>query len=123
MQKGQPMFATRESVTITTDDQGDGTGYISVPHGAVHMVQYTKVDYADGVDFTITLEATGESLWTDTDINASETVYPVVPANIGTTGAASSLTEVPIVAANDRIKIVVGSGGDTKSGIFTAVIG
>jgi hypothetical protein len=116
------MFAERKSVTIATDENGDGTGYIEVPHGAIHSIQYTKVDYADGVDFAITLEATGESLWTDTNVNASEKVYPLVAANLGADGAASSLTEVPIVAANDRIKIVVGSGGDTKSGTFTVII-
>lgn len=117
------MFAERKSVTIITAADGSGTGYIDVAFGRVVSLSYVKVDYADGVDFTITVESTGQSLWTDTNINAAETVYPVVPANLGGTGAASTLTEVPIVMAADRIKIVIAAGGDTKSGTFVAVIG
>ena len=117
------MFAQRHRITATTAADGTATAY-SPPGitGRIHAIIYDKVDFADGVDFTITLEATGESLWTDTNINASETVYPVRAANVGTTGAASSLTEVPIIAANDRVKIQIAQGGNTKTGAFQVVV-
>lgn len=121
-------FARRVSVTLTTSSGGAVTGYLPSGSaqrltGAVRAIIYTKVDFVNGVDFTITSEATGQSLWTDTNIDASETVYPVVAANIAGTGAASVLTEVPIVLAENRIKIVIAAGGDTKSGTFTAIVG
>lgn len=117
------MHVERHVVTVTTDASGAATSYTPVVTGRVLAVVYAKTDFADGVDFTITAEATGQSLWTDTNINASETVYPVAAANLGGTGAASTLTELPIAVAKDRIKIVVASGGDTKTGTFHVVVG
>jgi hypothetical protein len=117
------MFATRHRISVTTAADGSATAY-SPPGitGRIHAIVYSKVDFADGVDFTITLEATGESLWTDTNINASETVYPVQKANLGGTGAASTILEVPIIAANDRVKIVIVAGGNAKSGVFSVIV-
>lgn len=120
-------MAKRFVVAITTDGSGDGTGYTPVFSGKISTVRYAKTDYADGVDFTITLEATGETVWTDTNINASETVAPR-QATHGTDGAAAvyaaggSAVMDKIVAAKDRVKIVVASGGDTKSGTFHIVV-
>lgn len=116
------MHAERHTVALETDASGDATGYTPNVTGRVHSISYVKDDYADGVDFTITLESTGESLWTDTNVNASERVYPVAPANIGSTGGASSLTEVPVVAANDRVKIVVAQGGNATGGTFHVTV-
>lgn len=115
------MYAERHTIVAETDGSGDATVYSPNVTGRIHSVSYLKDDFADGVDFTITLERTGQTVWTDTNINASETVYPVAPANLGN-GAASSLSEVPIIAVNDRLKIIVGSGGDTKFGTFDLVV-
>lgn len=115
-------YVQRHEIAVTVDASGDAEEYSPVITGRIAAVIYTKDDFADGVDFTITLEATGQSLWTDSDVNASEAVYPVVAANLGGTGAASTLTEVPIFAANDRVKIVVGSGGNATSGTFTVIV-
>lgn len=122
------MFAERKSVTITTDGSGDGTGYISVPHGRVMSLHYVKTDYADGVDFTVTAEATGEAIWSQSNVNAAASVYPRVAVHdvLGAAAlfaAAGEAIVEPIFLANDRIKIVVASGGDTKTGEFVAVIG
>lgn len=122
------MFAERLSVTITTDASGDGTGYISVPHGRVMSLHYVKVDFADGVDFTVTADATGEAIWSQSNVNAAASVYPRAAVN-DVLGAAALFASggtgivEPIFLANDRIKIVVGSGGNVKSGTFIAVIG
>lgn len=120
-------YAERHTVAITTDASGDATGYTPVVTGRVVSISYVKTDFADGVDFTITAEATGQSLWTDTNINATETVCPMQPTADGL-GAASLYAaggepvETGIVLAGDRVKIVVAQGGDTKTGTFHVVI-
>ncbi len=60
----------RETVTITVDGSGDGSGYTPVMSGRINQIRYVKTDYANGVDFTITLEATGETVWTEENVNA-----------------------------------------------------
>lgn len=87
---------------------------------------YTKTDFADGVDFTITSEDGGQTLWTETNVNASKTVAPMQAAH-STAGVALTYNSteplvVPVYLAADRIKIVIASGGTTKTGTFTAVI-
>lgn len=119
-------FVQRHVVTLVTDDQGDAVGYSPVVSGRLSAIHYVKTDFADGVDFTITAEATGQNLWTDTNINASEVVAPRQPTH-GQDGSASLYAgagepvEDKICLANDRVKIVVASGGDTKSGTFHLV--
>lgn len=123
-----PTYTERHAVTAITDSSGDAEVYTPNVTGRLITIRYVKTDFADGVDFTITAEATGETLWTDTDINASETVAPR-QATHDTAGAASLFAaagepvEDHIYLANDRVKIVVASGGDTKTGTFHVVIG
>jgi len=120
------MAIKRHTVEITTAADGSATAYSDVLSGRLSQIRYVKTDFADGVDFTITAEATGETLWTDTNINASETVAPRQPTH-DTAGAASLYglagepVEDKIVLAADRVKIVIASGGDTKSGTFHIV--
>jgi hypothetical protein len=114
-------YAERNRVAITTDSGGAATAYSPYLTGEVVSISYLKTDFADGVDFTITVESTGQSLWTDTNINATETVYPVQPGNLGASGAASTLTERPVVLGNDRIKFVIAQGGNAKLGAFSVV--
>lgn len=124
------MYVQRLEVTPVTDASGDATSYSEVVSGRVISIQYVKAgssNYTDGVDFTITTETTARNLWVDTNINASEVVAPRQPTH-DTTGAASLYasggepTEDHIYIANERIKIVVGSGGDTKTGTFYITI-
>lgn len=116
-------MAERHKITVTTAADGSATAYTPDGlNGRVASISYVKTDFAAGVDWAITVEGTGESLWTDTDINATETVYPVQKGNLGGTGAASTIMEVPIYLANDRVKIVVSSGGNAKVGTFHVVI-
>lgn len=120
------MFAQRHTIAIETAADGSATAYSPAGlTGRVEAIVYVKdgtTPFDNGVDFTITVESTGQSLWTDADVNASQTVYPVQPANLGATGAASVLTEVPIVIANDRVKFVIAQGGNAKDGVFHLVL-
>ena len=55
-------FAKRLSIAVTTDPSGDGSGYVDVDYGLLSQIRYVKADFADGVDFAITVEGTGEGL-------------------------------------------------------------
>lgn len=115
-------YVESHDVTIAVDASGDGTGYTPVITGKIVNIIYTKDDYADGVDFVITLENSGIGLWTDANVNASETVAPSQLNSMQTGAAETDPTAVPIYCANDRVKIVVDEGGVSKSGTFTVIV-
>lgn len=124
------MHVKRYRVTLTTDASGDATGYTEDvgSGGEVKQILYTKTDFANGVDFVITGETTGVVIWDQDDVNASELSAPQAATELNTTGAAATYdgTRVvlkPIVVANERIKVVVASGGDTKIGTVDIWIG
>ncbi len=122
------MYAERLSVTLTTDGAQAATGYISVEYGRLMSIHYVKDDFTNGVDFTITVDSTGEGLWTESNVDASTFRYPraavqdIVGVAAKFAAAGTNIVE-PVFIARDRIKIVIASGGATKSGTFTAVIG
>lgn len=117
------MYVERHTVEITTDGSGAAEAYTPHVTGRLIDIQYVKNNFTDGVDFTITAEETGRSLWTDTNVNASEIVAPRQPTH-DAAGAASLYAaggepiEDGIYLANERIKIVIAAGGSAKSGTF-----
>ena len=118
-------YAESHTVEVTTATGGDATAYTPVVTGRISAVKYTKATgtpFASTADFTITTDDTGQNVWVDSNINATETVYPVQIANLASTGAASTLTEVPVYAAGERVKITIAQGGNTTNGTFTVVI-
>lgn len=110
-----------------TDSSGAATGYTKVVTGVIQNVIYTKDDYANGVDFTITTETTGQTIWSDTNVNASETVAPKQAAH-STAGAAlvydtdNAPVTTDIYAVNERVKIVIAQGGSGTAGTFTVIV-
>jgi hypothetical protein len=122
------MHVQRFVVPVAVNADGDATAYTPVLTGRVLAIHYVKVDYADGVDFTITSEATGQNLWTQVNQNASAVKCPRQPTHDGV-GVASLYAaggepvEDHIYLANDRVKIVVAAGGVSKTGTFHVVIG
>ena len=113
-------YPVKSSVTITTATGGGATGYSDVMTGRVIAVKYEKDTYASTSDFTITTADTGQSILSKTNVNASFVNYPVAAA-VTTAGAASTLTEVEVPVVNERVKIVVAQGGNTKAGTFTII--
>ena len=110
------------TVSATTSAGGAATVYTDVPvWGEVVSIAYVKDTFDNGVDFTITGETSGVSLWTDTDVNASEIVYPRVLENGNTDGAALT-TRQGILLAGERVKIVVAQGGNAKAGSFRIIV-
>ena len=120
-------YAERHTVSVTTDGSGDATAYTGVVTGRVLQCRYVKTDFTDGVDFTVTAEATGESIWVQSNVNASATVAPRQPTHT-TAGVASVYAGTDgvldhITLAKDRIKIVIAQGGSAKTGTFHFLIG
>jgi hypothetical protein len=120
-------FIQRFEVTVTTAADGSATVYSPTVGGLLSQIRYVKSDFADGSTFTITAEATGETLWAESAVNASATRAPR-QATHSTAGVAAlyagSGTAVndKIGISNDRIKIVIASGGNAKSGTFHFIL-
>lgn len=120
-------YAERHAVAVTTAADGSATAYSPVVTGKLSQIRYVKTDFADGSTFTITAEATGETLWSEAAVNASATRAPR-QATHSAAGAAAlyagggAAVNDKIALANDRVKIVIASGGDTKAGTFHIVM-
>ncbi len=107
----------------------DGTGTFYSPYlsGFIESIQYVKTDYANGVDFTITAEATGEGIWTESDVNAAVVKHPraATHTNAGVAALyAGSGTAVNshIALGRDRVKIAIAQGGVSTTGSFTITV-
>lgn len=122
------MYPRKETVVVTTNSDGDATVYSGTITGAVLSVHYVKGDFADGVDFTVTSDATGQGIWTEENVNASTVRAPRQPTH-GQDGVASLYAgsglpvQDRIHLAADRVKFVIASGGDTKTGTFHVIYG
>lgn len=121
------MAIRKFTVSLTTDASGDVTAYTPYLSGLVQQVIYTKTDFADGVDFTITVEGTGETVWTESNVNAAVAKLPRA-ATHSTAGVALLYAAGGAAVANqisigrDRIKCVIAQGGNTKTGTLTFLI-
>jgi hypothetical protein len=117
----------RYKVTVTTAADGSATAYTPRLSGELHAIEYVKTDFANGVDFTITSEATGQQLWAENDVNASAVRYPRA-ATHSTAGVASlyaaagTAVQARPALGNDRVKIVIAAGGATKVGTFHVLV-
>lgn len=120
-------YAQRIAVAVTTAADGSATAYSEVVTGKLSQIRYVKTDFADASTFTITAEATGETLWSESNVNASATRAPR-QATHSTAGAASlyaaggAAVNDKIALAQDRIKIVIAAGGNVKTGTFHFVL-
>jgi hypothetical protein len=124
------MYAERHVVTVTTIADGSATAYSPVITGRIVSIRYVKPaqgGFDNGVGFTITAEATGETIWAEAAVNASATRAPR-QATHSTAGVAALFaaggTAVgdAIVLAQDRVKIVVAAGGNVLTGTFHILV-
>lgn len=124
------MTLRRFVVTAVVSAGGAYEGYTpELPRGGeLISIRYVKTDYANGVDFDITSEDTGEDLWAQDNVNASVTVYPragvhsVAGAVALYAGAGEAVNDRIVLGADDRIKIVVANGGVSTTGAFHITI-
>lgn len=120
-------YALRLTIPVVTDGSGAATVYSDVASGKICQIRYVKTDFADGSTMTVTLEATGESVWTESSVNASATRAPRQPTHSSAGAAAlyaaaGTAVNDKIAMAQDRVKIVIASGGATKSATFHVVL-
>ena len=121
------MTIRRFTIPITVNSVGDAEVYSPVIRGKLVSIRYVKTDFADGVDFVLTGETSGQTIWSEEAVNASATRYPRAPTH-STAGVAAlyasggEAVNDMIALADERIKIVVGDGGDTKTGTLHIVI-
>jgi len=124
------MARTRSfTVSLTSNGSQVGTAYTPYLTGYVESIQYVKdgtTPYTNGVDFTITAEATTQTIWTESNVNAAKVCLPrgATHSNAGVAAVyASGGTAVNDMfrIGNDRIKIVIASGGSTHTGAFHIV--
>ena len=120
-------YAERHVVAVTTATDGTGTAYSPVVSGRVMTVRYLRGTLATTAAITISAEATGEALCSEV-FATDATRYPRVPTHTGSGGVVLFGSTVsygvlePMVVAEDRLKVVVGSGGDSMSGTIHFVI-
>lgn len=120
----------RYKVSVTTAADGTATTFSPRIAGKVHSVQYVKDGsnpFANGVDFAVTAEATGENIWTENDVNASAVRYPraAVHSQAGAAAlyaAGGTAVLDKIALASDRVKIVLAQGGNAKVGVFHLLV-
>lgn len=121
------MAIRRFSVPVTTAADGTATAYSPYVSGYIHQVQYVKTNFADGVDFTITADVTGETIWTELNVNAAAVKAPR-QATHSTAGVAAlyaaggTAVSDRIALSRDRVKIVIAQGGNATTGAFTIVV-
>ena len=121
------MALRRFEMTVVSDGAGAATAFSPYLSGYIHAIHYIKTDYAAGVDFTITAEATGESIWTQLDVDATVTKAPrqITHSTLGAPAlyvAAGTNVNDRIVISRDRVKIVLAAAGATKTGKFIIVV-
>lgn len=119
------MHVQTQNVAVTSDASGDATVYSTQVNGLLDRIEYVKTDFDNGVDFTITLENTGEGLWTESNVNASTVRAPrqAVHTVLGAAAlyAAGGVAVLDRIAVNGRVKIVIAQGGNAKTGTFRIV--
>lgn len=123
------MATRRHVVSVTTAADGTATAYSSYLSGSIVQISYVKPgsgNFDDGVDFTITAEATGQTLWTESNVNATKHCMPRGPTH-STAGVALVYAATDAVAdaprlGRDRVKIVIAQGGNAKTGAFHILV-
>ena len=119
------------AVTIATGATlGAGQGYTPNATGRVLAIRYVKDGsngYSNDSTFTLTNEATGANVRTQSSVNASATVCPRQPthstAGVAATYDGTRAVNEPCDLANERLSIAVTSGGNSKTGTFYVTVG
>lgn len=121
------MAVRRFTIPITVDASGDAEVFTPTIFGHLVSFRYVKDDFADGVDFVVTTEDSGQTLWSEESVNASATRHPRA-ATHSVAGAASlyaaggTAVNAPIAIGGERIKIVVADGGNATSGTLHVLV-
>ncbi len=126
------MYVERHEIAIQTSAGGAFTGYTPVVTGEVVQYSYVPDGTAPldtGADLDITGERSGAVISNQDNIGVAAFTKAPRQASHGVDGTAALYAAggtgvlVPIVVAQERLKVVIAAGGDTKKGtlhIFVA---
>ncbi len=123
------MYAERHTITFTTHSSaGTATAYTSgIVNGPILEIRYVKTDLGDGATITFTGEDTGTDIFEITAMNASATHLPRSPTTdrdgTAITYDATNAVHECVVLANERIKLVISGGDNSKTGTFYIIVG
>ncbi len=127
------MFVKRYEVAVGVDASGNGVGFTEEAiRGFVRAIRYVPDGtnpYDTGADVTVTGEVSGIAITTITNIGTSAVdVYPraatasvVNAAALYAAGGAAVNDLIPV--ADERIKVSIAQGGNTKTGTFHLYVG
>ena len=122
------MFSSA-SESIVTDASGDATVYLThglsrKPNGFLVALKYTPGTIDTGATLTITGESSGIPIITKTNAGtATVFYYPRELANaVASPGATVAGTTESIPIKDERIKVVVSSGGNVGAGSIEAFL-
>ena len=126
------MFIQRHELDLTVNADGDATVYTSTTvTGRVLQLRYvphasTPLD--TNADVTITGETTGVAIATLSNIGLSAFTKVPRQATHGVTGtglvyAAADAVSEPVYLADERVKVIVASGGASKIGTLFVTVG
>lgn len=113
---------------IATNSSGDATVYLThganrKPNGFLVALKYTPGSIDTGGDLTITGETSGVPIITKANAGTSDVFYyPRALPNAVSDGAAGTVSTEMIPIKDERIKVVVAQGGNTKAGSIEAIL-
>lgn len=119
---------TREyQISVTSDGSGDATVFSRRLTGRIQSIAYTRIDFAQIVDFTISAESSGTNVWTESNVDADKTVSPCQPShdqagNPAVYVEAGEAVLTPIHLVKDRLKFVIKQAGSNNTGTFVVVV-
>jgi hypothetical protein len=122
------MSTRNHRIRVVTIADQSGVGYSAYLSGYIQSIRYAKTDYANGVDFDVTVESSGEDVWNEDNVNASTIRYPRAPTHtqLGAASlyaAAGTAVNGRIAIARDRIKVSIAAGGAAgKIGDFIVTV-
>jgi hypothetical protein len=122
------MHVEKRTISITTAADGSATAYTDgIANGRVLAVIYTKTNFDNGSTMTLTSETTGQSIWAESNVNASAVRYPRAGVH-DVVGVAATLDGTRLVrdyvhVCEERLKVIVASGGNAKTGTLTILVG
>lgn len=120
-------MAIRKFTVVPVTGTATATAYSPYLSGYIESIEYVKVDYAAGVDFTITADVTGETILALTDQDTSIIKRPRAATHT-TAGVAAvyasggTAVNDRIALSRDRVKIAIAQGGNGKTGTFIITV-
>lgn len=111
------------TTTIVTNGSGDATVYLgSKIRGYLVALKYSPGTLDTGADLVITGETSGVPILTKSNAGTSDVwYYPRALPNAIADGAAGTIPHEFVALVNERIKVVMAQGGDTKTGTIEAI--